>query len=88
MNTNAKPLTVSKSFFILDGVYLALTFGCDRITDVLAWVNRGHDDYELRGIMGEWTRGEAIAEIQAGIDCQEWNRLADEFWSDAIPEGY
>jgi hypothetical protein len=75
----SKPIPRTRPF--LDGVYLALAFGCDRIADALAWVNRGHDDYELRGIMGEWTRDEAIAEIQARIDCQERNRISGEAWS-------
>jgi hypothetical protein len=51
------------------------------IAGILARVNRGYDDYELRGIMGEWTRDEARAEIQAGIDVQEDERLKGEFWT-------
>lgn len=54
---------------------------CDGITAFLARANAGHDDYELRGTMGEWTRDEATREIQAGIDCQEQNRVGGEFWS-------
>lgn len=59
---------------------LAIVF-MDGITAILQRVNAGYDDYELRGTMGEWTRDEARAEVQAGIDCQERNRIRDELWS-------
>ena len=69
---------VSKTFPstrpFLDGVLIAIIAG-------LQYINRNYDDYELRGVMGEWTREEARAEIQAGIDCQEHNRVSGEFWS-------
>lgn len=59
---------------ILDGV-------CLSIASILRRLNRNYNDYELRGMAGEWTAEEVRAEILASFANEEKNRREDVAWS-------
>lgn len=70
MNINAKRISIPRRVTRLsfNGLFLS-------IASVLRRLNRGYNDYELRGIAGEWTHEEARVEILASFANEEKNRI-------------
>ncbi|MEO6566720.1 MAG: hypothetical protein ABIO63_11910 [Casimicrobiaceae bacterium] len=51
------------------------------IAGILAWVNRGYNDYDIRELMGELTPAERRAEKAADVAHEQYHTDLHDFYS-------